>query len=401
MRYRALIASLIAGVVPIATHAQVPGPPRPGPGLGQPALVSPDILPDHRVIFRIRAPQASAVTLAGDVGEGLPASAPPRAATTGATGFIPPPPAVVLEKGPNGIWTGTTAAPVRPGAYRYAFSVDGVRAVDQSNMRTSPSQGQVQSLLVVPGDFSEERPVPHGALSEIAYEPASYGPGVERRLYVYTPPGYEKSTASYPVLYLIHGGGDTAESWATVGRANFIMDNLLAEKKAVPFIIVMISGWTPRGPQSETIDAAKDPLNAELINDIIPMIEHRYRVKGGKANRALSGLSMGGFQTLTLGIKNLDAFAYVMPMSTGWFTDADRAAFVAANGPAIHRADKELALFRWGWGDTDIAKPNGLASMDALRVAGMRGIETIEVPGGHQWTTWRQLLADYAPRLFR
>ena len=110
---------------------------------------------------------------------------------------------------------------------------------------------------------------------------------------------------------------------------------------------------------------------------------------------------MGGFQTLTLGIKNLDSFAYVMPMSTGWFTDADRAAFVAANGPALHSADKELTLFRWGWGDTDIAKANGLASMDALRAAGMHRIETIEVPGGHQWTTWRQLLVDYAPRLFR
>ena len=229
MRNHALIAALIAGVVSTGAHAQPPAPPRPGPGPGQSALLSPEVLPDHRVIFRIRAPQASAVTLTGDVGEGLPASTPQRAPTAGAPAFVPPPPAVLLEKGPDGIWKGTTAAAVRPGAYRYAFSVDGVRTVDQSNMRTSPSQGQVQSLLVVPGDFSEERRVPHGALSEIAYEPASYGPGIERRLYVYTPPGYENSTTSYPVLYLIHGGGDTAESWATVGRANFIMDNLLAE----------------------------------------------------------------------------------------------------------------------------------------------------------------------------
>jgi enterochelin esterase family protein len=291
--------------------------------------------------------------------------------------------------------------PLAPGAYRYAFEVDGARVIDGANVLSSPAQGELNSLVVVPGGFSDARNVPHGALAAVDYEAKSYGPGAQRQVFVYTPPGYEKGNHRYPVLYLLHGGGDTAASWATVGRANYIMDNLIAERKAVPFIVVMMSGWTPNGPQSEAIDAARDPFNAEFAGDIIPMIESRYRVKADSAHRALSGLSMGGFQTLTLGMKNIDRLGYVLPMSTGWFTPKDRDAFVAANRAEIARADKQLKLFWWGYGETDIAKDNGLKSMEALRAAGLSRIETAVTGSGHDWITWRYMLREVAPKLFR
>ena len=408
MRNKAIMISAAAALawLPGASAlGQTASPPPPRGPMGPPPVVSPELLPDGRAVFRVRAPQASSVTVTGDLGEGLPPSAgavaPAPPSPDRPRAFVPPPPAVVLTKGEDGVWAGTTSAPVRPGAYRYTFNIDGLPVVDQGNMRTSPSQGRVASLLVVPGDFSEQRAVPHGALSEINYEPTVYGPNAQRRVWVYTPPGYEKGTRSYPVLYLLHGGGDTAESWATAGRANFIMDNLIAEKKAVPFIIVMMSGWTPRGPQAETIDAANDPFNAEFVKDIIPMIQSRYRVIADPAHRALSGLSMGGYQTLTLGMKNIKLFSYVMPMSTGWFTEKDRAAFIAVNSFGVKNSDRLLKEFRWGYGKTDIARDFGLASMTALRAAGMHRINTIEVEGGHQWTTWRHLLYDYAQRIFK
>jgi enterochelin esterase-like enzyme len=388
-RRLALTASAGLALIALPVAAQAP-PARPA---APPPIVSPEILADGRVTFRISAPNAASVALTGEVP--APPSAAPRAPGT------PAPSAVTMVKGPDGLWSGTTAVPVAPGAWRYAFNVDGTATLDSRNVLTSPSQGQVRSLLVTPGDFSEQRNVPHGALAEVAYEARSYGPGTQRKVYVYTPPGYEKSAASYPVLYLLHGGGDTAASWATVGRANFILDNLIAEKKAVPFILVMMSGWTPRGPQSETIDASRDPFNAEFVGDIIPMIESRYRVKAQPASRALSGLSMGGYQTLTLGMKNIDKFDYVLPMSTGWFTDADRNAFIQANRAAIAGADQNLKLFWWGYGQTDIARDPGLGSMEALRKAGLTRIETLEVPGGHEWSAWRLMLNTIAQKVFR
>ena len=167
----------------------------------------------------------------------------------------------------------------------------------------------MQSVLYVPGDFSETRDVPHGTVGLVRYVAKTLG-NARREMYVYTPPGYEKGTGRLPVLYLIHGGGDTAISWPTVGRANYILDNLLAEKKAVPMIVVMPSGWTPSGGQVMTADATKDPFNDELLKDIIPFVEANYRTLGTPDARALSGLSMGGIQTLNIGLHNLGTFRY-------------------------------------------------------------------------------------------
>lgn len=375
-----------------------------------PRVQSPQVEADGRVTFRILAPAATKVTVSGDIWAGvsrdvLAQAAQQEAAAAGLSGtpkqMMRAPDVAPMKREANGVWSGTTMGPLAPGAYRYAFEIDGARVVDGANPLSSPAQGQLSSLLVVPGDFSETRNVPHGALAQVDYEARTYGAGVQRQVFVYTPPGYEKGTRRYPVLYLLHGGGDTAGSWATVGRANYIMDNLIAEGKAVPFIVVMMSGWTPKGPQFESIDAARDPFNAEFVNDIIPMIEGRYRVLADPAHRALSGLSMGGFQTLTLGMKNVDRLGYVLPMSTGWFAQKDRDAFVAANRAEIARADKKLKLFWWGYGETDIAKDNGLKGMEALRAAGLTRIETAVTGSGHDWITWRYMLHEVAPKLFR
>ncbi len=402
------LALLGAGLVAQAPATQPPAvPPGAGRGGGRggPAVVSPQIEADGRVTFRILAPQATTVTVGGDIGGSLvplpPSDAPAAAApATGAPGGgRGGPPVVVMVKGENGVWAGTTTRAVKPGAWRYTFSVDGVTTVDARNVRVSPNQTQVQSVLYVPGDFSETRDVPHGAVSQVRYVASALG-GARREMYVYTPPGYAKSTTSYPVLYLIHGGGDTAVSWSTVGRANDILDNLLAEKKAKPMIVVMPSGWTPSGGQVMTSDATKDPFNDEMIKDIIPYVEANYRTLSTPDNRALSGLSMGGIQTLNVGLHNLGTFRYLAVMSSGWITEADREFFYKTEGARFPTYNKTLKLFWWASGETDIARANGLAVIDKLKAQGVT-IETMETPGGHEWTNWRLYLHEIAPKLFR
>jgi enterochelin esterase-like enzyme len=384
---------------PAAPTPQNPPPAAAGRGGRGPAVVSPQIEADGRVTFRVQAPQATTVTVGGDINGSLTPAPGGQAEAAQPAGGRGGPPAVVMAKGENGIWSGTTVRPVKPGAWRYTFVVDGVTTVDSRNTRVSPSQTQVQSLLVVPGDFSETRDVPHGALSIVGYVASALG-GARREMYVYTPPGYAKGSASYPVLYLIHGGGDTASSWSTVGRANDILDNLLAEKKIKPMIVVMPSGWTPTGGQVMTADATKDPFNDEMLKDIIPYVEGNYRTLSTPDNRALSGLSMGGIQTLNVGLHNLGTFRYVAVMSSGWISEADRDFFYKTEAAKIPTYNRELKLFWWGWGETDIARANGLAVIDAFKAKGVK-IETLETPGGHEWSNWRLYLHEIAPKLFR
>ena len=374
-----------------------------GGGRGGPAVVSPQIEADRRVTFRVLAPNATSVTVGGDINGSLvpdpnaPPSQPAPAGPPGGRGGGTP--AATMTKGDNGIWSGTTVRPVRPGAWRYTFNIDGVTVVDSRNVNVTTSQTQVQSLLVVPGDFSETRDVPHGTVGAVRYVAKTLN-NARREMVVYTPPGYEKGTARYPVLYLIHGGGDTAVSWSTVGRANNILDNLLAEKKAVPMIVVMPSGWTPSGGQVMTADATKDPFNDELMKDIIPFVEANYRTMSNPDSRALSGLSMGGIQTLNVGLHNLGTFRYVAVMSSGWTTEQDREFFYKTEADKIPKYNSALKLFWWGWGETDIARANGLAVIDKFKSQGVK-IETRESSGGHTWDNWRLYLFEVAPKLFR
>jgi enterochelin esterase family protein len=304
-----------------------------------------------------------------------------------------------MTKGADGIWSGTSTLPVKPGAWRYHFVVDGMTVLDSRNVNTSPYQAQVESLLIVPGDFSETRDVPHGAVSRVRYAASTFNNAI-REMYVYTPPGYEKGTDTYPVLYLIHGGGETAASWSTVGRANDILDNLIALGKAVPMIIVMPSGWTPLGGQVMTSDATKDPFNDEMMKDIIPFMQSRFRVKASADDRALSGLSMGRIQTLNIGLHNLGSFRYLAVMSSGWTTDRDRQFVFTTEAAKIPAYNSQLKLFWWGWGVTDIARPNSILVTDRLKELGVN-LETMETPDGHEWKNWRLYLHEIAPKLFR
>lgn len=355
-------------------------------------VVSPQIASDGRVTFRIFAPQAASVAVAGDINQGIAREAPAGGAGEAARG-------IAMEKGPDGVWSGTSALPMKPGAWRYHFVVDGMTVVDSRNVNTSPYQAQMESLLIIPGDFSETRHVAHGSVLRVHYD-ASTLDNVTREMYVYTPPGYEKSLESYPVLYLIHGGGETAASWSTVGRANDILDNLIADGKAVPMIIVMPSGWTPLGGQVMTSDATKDPFNDELMKDIIPYMQNHFRVKTGAESRALSGLSMGGIQTLNIGLENPGSFRYLAIMSSGWTTDKDRNFFFSSQASRIPSYNSELKLFWWGWGKTDIARANSLLVTERLKGLGVH-METMETEDGHEWKNWRLYLHEVAPKLFR
>jgi len=356
-------------------------------------VVSPQIASDGRVTFRVFAPQAASVAVAGDISQGVVHEMPSGSIGQSAPTGIP------MEKGSDGVWSGTSALPMKPGAWRYHFMVDGMTVVDSRNVNTSPYQAQMESLLIVPGDFSETRPVPHGAVLRVHYV-ASTLANASREMYVYTPPGYEKGTGSYPVLYLIHGGGETAASWSTVGRANDILDNLIADGKAVPMIIVMPSGWTPLGGQVMTSDATKDPFNDELMKDIIPYIQGHFRVKANAEDRALSGLSMGGIQTLNIGLENLGSFRYLAVMSSGWTRDKDRDFFFSRQASQIPRYNSELKLFWWGWGQTDIARGNSLLVTERFKSLSVH-LETMETEDGHEWKNWRLYLHEVAPKLFR
>lgn len=355
-----------------------------------PPLVSPQIAEDGKVTFRILAPQASAVTVGGDIHQGLNSEA--SSSSSPAAG-------IPMTKGSDGVWSGTSTLPMKPGAWRYHFVVDGMTVLDSRNVNTSPFQAQIESLLIVPGDFSETRDVPHGAVSRVRYVASTLNNAI-REMYVYTPPGYEKGTQSYPVLYLIHGGGETAGAWSTVGRANDILDNLIAEGKAVPMIIVMPSGWTPLGGQVMTSDATRDPFNDEMMKDLIPFMQSHFRVKASPDDRALSGLSMGGIQTLNIGLHNLGAFRYLAVMSSGWVSDHDRQFFYDSEAAKIPTYNSHLKLFWWGWGATDIARPNSILVTEKLKELGVK-LETMETPDGHEWKNWRLYLNEVAPKLFR
>lgn len=361
----------------------------------QPAEVkSPEVLPDGRVTFRFGAPNATSVSVGSEfVTQGNAVPIPPGDMTAG------PAPQISMVKGADGVWTGTTTTPIRPGVYRYFFVVDGAVALDPRNIHMSPQRSQQNSLLIVPGDFSEHRKVPHGSVSPQYFVSSTFG-GVERRLIVYTPPGYEKGQGRYPVLYLMHGSGDNESSWVDAASVNDILDNLIAEGQAKPFIIVMPAGYLPDRNQIVTPDPSKDAWVTELTTDIIPFIERTYRVQADADHRGIAGLSMGGVQTLNAGLTNLDKFRYIGVFSSGFFTDENfqwwREHRAAGEIPQM----KGLKVFYWGWGHTDFALPGAVQMTNYLKSQGVK-LTAVESPGGHDWRNWRLYFHEFAPLLFR
>jgi enterochelin esterase family protein len=280
----------------------------------------------------------------------------------------------------------------------------------------SESQGNPWSLVVVPGtEFADVKDVPRGAVAEGTYRSTSLGRF--RRMHVYTPPGYESGTGIYPTFYLLHGASDSDNSWSSVGRAGFILDNLIAEGKAKPMVVVMPAGHAPRPEgQAATPDATRDrrqdPFVDDFVQDILPYIEKTYRVHKDRRQRAIAGLSMGGGQTLNILVRMPDAFGSAGVFSSGVFGIAggrrggDQA---APQGPSWEEQNKQvldgaglkgIELIWFGTGKEDFLLETSRKSVEMLKSHGLPVVYE-ESGGGHTWLVWRAYLGKFVPLLFK
>ncbi|HTP87585.1 MAG TPA: alpha/beta hydrolase-fold protein [Bryobacteraceae bacterium] len=361
-----------------------------------PPVVSPEVTADRHIVFRILAPNAKSVTLfQSDL-----AAVPNSTAT--------------FAKADNGVWE-ATVGPIDPGAYRYTFMVDGVRTMDPNNPDVSESNANSWSLVYVPGAaFMDTQKVPHGAVASITYYSTALGRF--RRMHVYTPPGYENGTTKYPVFYLLHGAMDCDDSWTSVGRAGFIIDNLLAENKTKPMVIVMPAGHTSRTftmPRAGE-PAPRDEFSEDFVTDIMPYVESHYRVLTDRAHTAMAGLSMGGYQTLSIGMVHLDRFGYLGVFSSGIFNMRRREPGAPAPEPGpppewieAHKTGLDdaslkpgLKVFWFSTGEKDFVLPTTKATLEMLKQHGFAP-EFVQSPGAHTWVNWRNYLEQFAPMLFQ
>jgi enterochelin esterase family protein len=379
-------ASLIlGGAVLLVGVASVPA--QAPPGARPPQFVSPEVSAQRKITFRIYAPKAQEIRLTGgDIpGNGR---------------------GTVLQKADNGLWE-ATVGPVPAGAYRYTFNVDGVPVIDPRNPSTSESNNNVWSLVYVPGsDVSDTKDVPHGAVAAVTY----YSRSLKRfrRMHVYTPPGYEKGDAKYPVFYLLHGASDSDASWSTVGRAGFILDNLIAAGKARPMLVVMPAGHTGPFRFGGAGGRRTDEFGDDFTKDLRPYVEKNYRVRADRAHRAIAGLSMGGGQTLNIAFGHLDEYGYIGVFSSGVFGIAGGRGGQAPSRQweESHKAvlddgelKKGLRLVWFGCGKEDFLVQTSNATVNMLKEHGFHVVAR-ESEGGHTWINWRDYLSEFAPKLF-
>jgi len=350
-------------------------------------LKSPNVLADKRVAIQIYAPKASEVTVSGD--------------------FSSTNKPVSLVKNEQGVWS-AVLGPLRPDYYTYTLMVDGVRTMDPKNPVVKQGISTLENVMAVPGAetvFEDNRAVPHGEVREVWYSSKSLNR--MRRMHVYTPPGYEKGNGKYPVFYLLHGAGDDDSGWNTVGRAGFILDNLLAAGQAKPMIVVMPNGSMPMPPTTgqtnpmQGLSTMRDLFANEFLNDVMPYVEKTYRTLPSRENRALAGLSMGGFQTLDVSLTRPELFDYVGVFSSGFFGPAiDEAETKYAKALNDASFNKNKKLFWVGIGKDDFvmdANKKTLALLDKHKI----NYQYKETAGGHTWINWRQYLNEYVPLLFK
>jgi len=376
----ALLTFFLAGHVaaqPAAPSATPPPPP----------VVSPDIAANGDVTLRLRAPQADKVEVVsgGDV-PGIPVQ-----------GGLP------LSKGADGVWQ-VKFPQLASGAYRYRFNVDGVPTSDPVNPGTSQSNGNAWSLFYVPGaKFMDEQRVEHGAISAVHYYSGALAKN--RRMHVYLPPGYERSRASYPVFYLLHGAFDGDDSWSTVGRAGFIIDNLIASGAAKPMIVVMPDGHTSRftpggraGPASLNMEDFVREFNA----DIKPYVEGHYRVLTDRRSTAIAGLSMGGAQTLDIAFGDLSKYAYVGVFSSGVFDVRSSSQWEDKHRAQLDDAalKRGLSLVWFSTGKDDFLVDTTVGTVDLLKKHGF-AVTYEQSTGAHTWINWRAYLNKFTPQLFK
>ena len=400
-RGHALFATMLALVAVTGArgvHAQAPARPPATSCLptGQfappPAYQSVEQLPDSRVTFRLCAPDATTVSVtSSDADPAIP------------MGMGGGPAGILMTKDAMGLWTGTTAVPVAPGTYRFNFRVNGARVPDPKATRFSEERTGTNSTFEVTGAAGEfqayDPKVPHGAVSTIEYMSTTIG--AKRRAHVYTPPGYMKGNTSYPVLYLVHGAGDSDDSWTSEGHAHYILDNLIAAGKAKPMIVVMPFGHTPERAGSDML--RNTDFGDDLHKDLIPFIEANFRTLNGTSTRAMAGLSMGGAHTIQFGVTRPDRFGYVGVFSMGLFDTTQVKAYETQNGAALKRGAAGPDAFKlvyYAIGKDDFLYRTVAPTRAVFDKAGIK-YEYHESAGGHTWTNWRDYLADFAPKLFR
>jgi enterochelin esterase-like enzyme len=351
-----------------------------------PPLVSPEVHPDGRVTFRLRAPKATDVKVsAGELKAHLGAGSK------------------AMEKDPQGVWS-LTIGPVEPGIYDYAFEIDGLRVADPNGDHVFGNRRGARGFLEVPGRgaprHDEARDVPRGAVTAHWY-------GDRRRVHVYTPPGYAKDKdkdkdKTYPVLYLLHGSGDNDSHWTLLGQAHVIADNLLADGKAVPMIIVMTDGHVPvKDVEGEDPPArrarASTAYERDLLDLVMPLVEAEYRVKTDRESRAIAGLSMGGGQSLGVGLRNIDRFAWI-----GGFSSATRGWEKGVPGMKADAAacNEKLRLLWIAIGKDDFLLKDNQSFIAWLKESGIKHYYA-ETEGGHAWGVWRRYLGEFLPLLFK
>jgi enterochelin esterase-like enzyme len=352
-------------------------------------ITSPEVGADRRVTFRLQAPEAKVVTVSGDFGADTP-----------------------LQRGTDGVWS-ATVGPLDPEMYVYYFSVDGVRLTDPNNpqLKIGYVTSTTTSLMTVPGAtpaFYDVQNVPHGEIRTLLYP--SQSNGVTRELNVYVPPGYDDNPGQrYPVLYLLHGFANDHHSWHRYGRANDILDNLIAQGVIEPFMVVMPLGYggahvngdgTGIAPPVATAMGGDPALyERDLLEDIIPMIDRKYRTIADRRHRAIIGFSMGGGQAGRFGLGNLDTFSHVGIMSAGLGGGAttEPLSTIAAN---VARTNEQIDLLWIACGTEDTAIKGARTLRDTLAKAGIEHT-FVETDGGHHWNVWRRYLRDVAPLLFK
>jgi enterochelin esterase-like enzyme len=420
MRIRLGFLAALACVLAGAAFSQpAPAPGAAGRGAAQgPRVVSPEILPDKRVTFRLLAPKAGEVLLNGNWDNGRN---------------------VKMIKDDQGIWS-VTVDPLGEQLWGYSFSVDGVKVLDPGNGEYQRDGARYDNLLMISGpasDLWEFKPdVPHGAVHAIWY-PSEILKQKGRRMYVYTPPGYETGSAKFPALYLLHGGGGDEDAWTTMGRANVIMDNLIAAGKAKPMIVVMPNGnatqivsqgyaYGPTPPRQAVRAPAPPPEQAaagrgpgapggargggrgmpqvyegsypqSLVKEVIPFIEKNYRVIANKENRAIAGLSMGGGHTTMATNSNPGVFGWIAVWSAGGPEGPDDEGYINL----LKKVNAGAVKHYWiGAGTTDFAL-NG--SKNLYAVAQKAGLNTTfhTAPGAHFWFIWRQFLGEFGSIIFK
>lgn len=364
---------LAATIIPV--FAQLPQQPQP--------LLSPEVHSDNRVTFRFRAPNVKEVLFARE-------------------GVQP----VAMQKDEQGVWSITTD-PLEPDFYGYSFVADGASLIDPSNPLMKPNLLNTQSVVHVPGPASllwEVNNVPRGTIAHHFYRSGVVGD--DRDYYVYTPPGYEPCAKKhYPVLYLLHGFSDDASAWWAVGRAQVILDNLIAQGKVKPMLVVMPLGYGAPEVLSRGFAGLRDEIlrrrnfdkfREALLTEVVPQVESNYRVSRDRLSRAIAGLSMGGAESLYAGLNALGRFAWIGSFSGGGVSEDFGADFPALDA----KANAQLRLLWIACGTEDfLIKPNRKLR-DWLKAKGVQHTY-IETPGAHTWMVWRRNLAAFTSLLFR